>query len=187
MSFTLLRQIRKERALTQKELAKLLGVKPSVISRYETGSLTPSAKRLEELSNILNVDFEILFSGLEKPILVECEKHSNPDQMAINIIKTKQKYHVALEKAHNEKVLLLERLVRLAANGKCELCGQPAPFLDQAGLPFLEVCLVDTEPKELLTVRNLIALCPNCSCKIHIRRDPEDLERIKEIALSHNF
>ena len=45
-----LRKLRKERKLTQKELATLIGVKNSVISFYEVGDRTPSLEALIKLS-----------------------------------------------------------------------------------------------------------------------------------------
>lgn len=187
MGFDLLRSIRKERALTQTDLALLIGVKPSVISRYETGSLTPTAKRLEELAQVLNVDFQVLLSGLKEPLLVEYGSKSQSDHNAIELIKLKQKYHATLEKAKLEKISLLERLTCLAANGKCELCGQPAPFKDKTGMPFLEICTADSTYIGPPTVKNLIALCPNCHARILFLQDSNDLKRIKEIASLHNF
>ncbi|MBK9595446.1 MAG: HNH endonuclease [Rhodocyclales bacterium] len=54
------------------------------------------------------------------------------------------------------------------ANGKCESCGQPAPFNGSDGLPFLEVHhvrqLADNGPD---TVTNTVALCPNCHREAH--------------------
>ena len=54
------------------------------------------------------------------------------------------------------------------ANGKCESCGQPAPFNGSDGQPFLEVHhvrqLADSGPD---TVTNAVALCPNCHREAH--------------------
>lgn len=54
------------------------------------------------------------------------------------------------------------------ANGKCESCGQPAPFNGSDGLPFFEVHhvrqLADNGPD---TVTNAVALCPNCHREVH--------------------
>ena len=58
------------------------------------------------------------------------------------------------------------------ADGKCELCGQDAPFVTDAGRPFLEVHHI----KHLAqggadTVDNTVALCPNCHRKCHYSGD----------------
>lgn len=54
------------------------------------------------------------------------------------------------------------------AHGKCESCGQAAPFNGSDGLPFLEVHhirqLADNGSD---TVTNVVALCPNCHREAH--------------------
>jgi 5-methylcytosine-specific restriction protein A len=58
--------------------------------------------------------------------------------------------------------------VLLQAKGCCELCGSPAPFVDAAGVPFLEVHHVwglgEDGPD---IVENAVALCPNCHRLLH--------------------
>lgn len=54
------------------------------------------------------------------------------------------------------------------ANGKCECCGQPAPFADPYGSPFLEVHHV----RQLAdggadVISNTVAVCPNCHRELH--------------------
>ena len=58
--------------------------------------------------------------------------------------------------------------VLLAANGHCENCGLPAPFVQEDGTPFLEVHHI----KPLAeggsdTVTNAVAICPNCHRRFH--------------------
>jgi len=54
------------------------------------------------------------------------------------------------------------------ANGICECCGQPAPFIDKNGAPFLEVHHVSplSEGGED-TPANTAAICPNCHREAH--------------------
>jgi len=58
------------------------------------------------------------------------------------------------------------------ANGICEGCDAPAPFLSVTGRPFLEVHhlhrLADDGPD---TPENVAALCPNCHRRAHLSRD----------------
>lgn len=55
------------------------------------------------------------------------------------------------------------------ANGVCELCLQPAPFMKPGGEPFLEVhhlkILADGGPD---IVENAAGLCPNCHRELHL-------------------
>lgn len=60
------------------------------------------------------------------------------------------------------------------ANGTCEDCDAPAPFITRDGFPYLEVHhvirLADQGPD---TPENTIALCPNCHRRLHHARDAE--------------
>lgn len=66
------------------------------------------------------------------------------------------------------------------ARGICQLCGNPAPFMDKVGLPFLE-----THHIEWLsnggedTIENTVALCPNCHRKMHIIDSDQDKDHLK--------
>lgn len=52
------------------------------------------------------------------------------------------------------------------ANGICQLCNQPAPFLNKNGIPFLEVHHIDfLSEGGSDTIYNTVALCPNCHRK----------------------
>ncbi|MHC1722855.1 MAG: HNH endonuclease [Aminipila sp.] len=77
--------------------------------------------------------------------------------------------------------------VKKRADGKCDLCGIDAPFLDEYDQPFLEEHHVDWLMNGGAdSIENAVALCPNCHRKIHIRNDETDVEklllRLKEYA-----
>ena len=69
------------------------------------------------------------------------------------------------------------------AEGICQLCGNPAPFNDKKGSPYLEshhiVRLADGGAD---SVDNTIALCPNCHRKMHVINDPCDAKVLVEKA-----
>jgi len=64
------------------------------------------------------------------------------------------------------------------AGGVCELCGQPAPFLDINGEPFLEVHhivpLAEGGPDD---TSNTAALCPNCHRAVHYAHEAPSLRK----------
>jgi 5-methylcytosine-specific restriction enzyme A len=66
----------------------------------------------------------------------------------------------------------LKMFVRTRADGRCEGCGKNAPFLTKADAPYLEAHHTnrrsDTGPGNRKTV---IALCPNCHCRVHYGKD----------------
>ncbi len=54
-------KIRKERGLTQSELAELIDVTIETISRLERGVSVPSLKTLEKISSVLNISLKNIF------------------------------------------------------------------------------------------------------------------------------
>ncbi len=61
------------------------------------------------------------------------------------------------------------------ANGHCQLCEQPAPFLNNDGKPYLETHHIDWISKGGPdTINNTVALCPNCHRKMHVLDNEED-------------
>lgn len=60
-----LRQLRKEKNLTQKQLATLIGVKNSVISFYEVGDRIPSPEVIVKLATVLHVSSDYLL-GIDR-------------------------------------------------------------------------------------------------------------------------
>lgn len=60
-----LKQARKEKHMTQKEFAKLLGVEQSAISNYETNFRTPPTSALMEIAETLDVSVAYLLGGEE--------------------------------------------------------------------------------------------------------------------------
>lgn len=59
----LIRDLRKARGMTQKEVAESLGVLPKTVSKWETGHGFPDVSAVPCLSEILGVDEKTLLSG----------------------------------------------------------------------------------------------------------------------------
>lgn len=55
-----LKQLRTQYGFTQRQLARMIGVSPSIISGYETGERTPSVEILLSLSTIYNCSTDYL-------------------------------------------------------------------------------------------------------------------------------
>lgn len=60
-----LKRLRKDKRLTQAELARLTGLKVSAISMYENGNREPNFETLEIFADFFNVDMDVLL-GREK-------------------------------------------------------------------------------------------------------------------------
>ena len=69
------------------------------------------------------------------------------------------------------------------AKGICQLCGNPAPFLDETGKPFLEthhvIWLADGGTD---SIENTVALCPNCHRKMHTLNLESDIQKLLAVA-----
>ena len=59
----LLRALRKNRGMTQKEVAEKLGIVPKTVSKWETGHGFPDVSILSALADVLGVSERILLSG----------------------------------------------------------------------------------------------------------------------------
>lgn len=63
---------------------------------------------------------------------------------------------------------LVKAWVLETAQGRCEVCRQPAPFVSDDGLPFLEVHHVTPlAAGGSDTIGNAVAVCPNCHRLLH--------------------
>lgn len=69
------------------------------------------------------------------------------------------------------------------ANGVCERCNLPAPFLGADGLPYLEVHHVrKLAEKGSDTTNNVVAICPNCHRELHYSGQAKEL--VEELYVS---
>ena len=69
------------------------------------------------------------------------------------------------------------------SNGFCSLCGAYAPFIDASGEPFLEIHhIIWLSEGGSDSIDNTVALCPNCHRKIHILKNPDDINKLKVTA-----
>ena len=64
-----------------------------------------------------------------------------------------------------------------AANGVCEGCDSPAPFIGNDGLPYLEVHhVMPLASHGSDTPTNAVALCPNCHRRCHYSNDSDEFK-----------
>ena len=85
-----LKKIRKQRGLTQEELAELVNVAPRHISFIETGKSFPSSDLLERLSKVLNTCYSAFFEYEENVPREEIIKQIN--EIAERLDDKKLKY-----------------------------------------------------------------------------------------------
>ena len=74
-------QLRKEKGLTQAELAERLEVSRQSVSNWEVGTTTPSTKRLRDLSQLYDVPLDYLMNedSLEKQGELPLKEEISPE------------------------------------------------------------------------------------------------------------
>lgn len=82
-----LKKLRSEMGITQTELAKVIGVKPSTVGMYETGERQPNFEIEEKIADFFNVSLDYLRGKTEKKA---------PDNIkdAVNKILNGEIYHL---------------------------------------------------------------------------------------------
>ena len=98
-----IRDKRKEKGLTQIELANKLGITNQAISKWERGKNCPDISLLKDLCKILDININELLSGKE------LEKVSKEDSEDI-LVETVRTY-TNIEKKKNKKLLILTILL----------------------------------------------------------------------------
>ena len=95
-----IKQARKQNGYSQKELAELVGVHVTNISRYERGENRPTAEVLSRLADVLGVSLDFLMSG-------------SVDQAASNSISDKEllQQFRRVEKLPQEKKHLIKEFL----------------------------------------------------------------------------
>ena len=93
-----IRKKRKDKNLTQKELAKELGVSDKAISKWERGICCPDISLLKELSSILGVSVNELLSGED---IEKLEKEKTDDVLVDSV-----KQYTSIEKKKKKKLLI---------------------------------------------------------------------------------
>ncbi|MDO4877302.1 MAG: helix-turn-helix transcriptional regulator, partial [Oscillospiraceae bacterium] len=71
---TFLKDLRKEKNITQEELADKMGVSRRTVSRWETGSNLPDMDILIDISDFYEVDLREILDGERKDIKMDNEK-----------------------------------------------------------------------------------------------------------------
>lgn len=147
-----LKQIRKNRGLTLQKVADAIGVSRSTISMYENGARSVTIKMLYKLADYFMVDINEL-------IILSNEYFDEPNNLNNDIIITKIWERV--------DIVELEKKVKDRADGRCELCGHDAPFIDKNGEPYLEIHYLEPiKQGGERALDNIVALCPNCHSRL---------------------
>lgn len=103
-------------------------------------------------------------------LLALAKKHSGPS-------RTKQTTSSSFSRSP-----YIAQYAKRRANGFCQLCDNPAPFVAANGEPYLEshhVIWLSQGGQD--SIENTVALCPNCHRKMHIINGQADVAKLKRI------
>ena len=189
-----IKELRRAKGIKQADLAKKVGISNSLLSRYEKGDMKPSAERLEAIAKALGVDAEELQA--EYSLQFDRDDFLADENIVVSYALDNHSIHtsssdeppVIKRLRHYSKVYGLRQQVMMYAEGKCELCGKPAPFKDKEGNPYLEIHhIVPAKDGGESVPSNVVVLCPNCNRRIAVAPTPEDKEELSEIVSQHTW
>lgn len=161
ISGTKIRNLRKSKDLTIKELADEIGLSSSAIGMYERGMRSPDLETIIILSRFFAVDMEYFFEGINNLFEKERKADSNSDKV--------------FSSRRIENTLITEKALK-RANGNCEFCQNRAPFICSNGIPYLETYLIKKKAVEgNISIDDIAAVCPNCYKKLEILQLPGDI------------
>lgn len=78
--------LRKEKSLTQKDIAKLCNVSTQAVSKWERGESVPDIELLDRLSMLYSLTINEIISGERKETFVDVDKRANIISLTISII-----------------------------------------------------------------------------------------------------
>ncbi len=130
---------------------------------------------------LMDVDEE---RNREDFVAAEVEALSMPIEELYKKVKGKEANRLPglTYKQHEAKALVYDRAPNISAyakkraNGRCDLCGNNAPFEGSNGEPYLEAHHIKWLSKGGADeIDNIVALCPNCHRRIHVLNNDEDV------------
>ena len=125
---------------------------------------------------------------------VQEKKRQQAESMSLSALekaaKANSKSRPGTRKVNSTQIVrdpYVSEYTKCLANGKCELCGQPAPFKDSKGKPYLETHHIKWLSKGGSdSIDNTVGLCPNCHRKMHVINDPTDVKKLQDVAASRS-
>ena len=196
-----IREIRKNMGITIRELSNLTEIDESYLSKIERGEANVTEAKLRRIAEALNTPVSALLGEPPARAIAkdnEFDYFIDDDRLTAIVERClfKQGFYHARPVMYMAKMQssqstkwheYLTRLILLGSNGHCELCGAEAPCLDENKRPYLLTHVVDPNNTTIDPVKNMVALCPNCSAKLASNPSEEDLETIRKAASSHTF
>lgn len=126
---------------------------------------------------------QVIASEFETMLEEAKAKQLSPEKLAFQIKRGKSKKSQKVETVVYYRSPYVKEMVKRLAEGKCQKCGEEAPFYDKDNNPYLE----EHHVKQLAaggsdTMNNVVAICPNCHRKVHVLNDNLDTIFLEGIA-----
>lgn len=109
---------RKEKRLTQSELAEKLDVTDRAVSKWENGNCIPDASNIQELCKILNITINDLFSGCV------VDMRNNEKKLEENLLEM-----IKIKEKRDKELLILEIFIVVIVSIIMFLCIMIASFV----------------------------------------------------------
>lgn len=128
------------------------------------------------------------YQSTEKRILEEKEvsKYSDEELARRTVVKNVGKKTYKSDSIVYYRDPYLKEMVKRIAKGRCQLCGNEAPFVDKNNEPYLE----EHHVKQLSDggedkMENVVAICPNCHRKMHVINNEDDVVTLLKVATNN--
>lgn len=135
---------------------------------------------------------KLSYEEIKQRAIEASEANKESDDQSLTVDKNKKKKRMSSKRIVKTVVYdrdeYISALVKLESKGKCQLCEQDAPFIDEYGVPYLEshhIIWLSEGGKD--TLDNCVALCPNCHRKMHSLALKSDVEKLKEKIKRYSF
>ena len=110
-----LRELRKEKNLTQEQLAEVFQVTNRTVSRWETGSNMPDISLLLEIADYYQLEVSEILNGERKPAAEEIQEENTPAEVQVNVPENSELQEVAeYADADKEKLAVKTRIYAIA-------------------------------------------------------------------------
>jgi 5-methylcytosine-specific restriction protein A len=176
---------------------------------YSVNELPPSTVLVDDLRNLMGVYRElkgylsgrpitdIMVSGsdlIEKEIVEEKEKQAeeeadqlSDEELRKRALQAVTKPSISVKTKHYPRDPYVVAHVKREAKGRCQLCGDKAPFTARNGEPFLECHhIIERSQGGPDAASNAVALCPNCHRRMHNLKSKEDIAILKSVVKDRN-
>lgn len=108
-----IKRLRREKKMTQQELADKINVQRTSISKYEKGVTTPSLSQLKKIADVFNVDVNELFGNENIHVKIGYTPEEEEEEKRLSFIKDLSR-HLNSEGQHQ----VIKYIVELYENPK---------------------------------------------------------------------